>query len=95
MKSTGIVRKLDQLGRITLPKELRITYGITEGSPLEIYTDGDCIIVKKFQKAEEVNVIASQLMAALLNSNISVSSNTYAELNELKNYQKEKRNGRT
>lgn len=94
MKSTGIVRKLDQLGRITLPKELRKTYGIEEGTPLEIYTESDCIIIKKLQKQEEFPIIASQLMVALVNSNISVSSNTYAELNELKNYQKEKNNDR-
>mgnify|MGYP000968885093 FL=1 len=39
MKSTGIVRKVDNLGRIVVPKELRNTLNIQEGSPLEIYTD--------------------------------------------------------
>lgn len=49
MKSTGIVRKIDQLGRIVLPKELRDTREMPEGTPLEVYTEGDQIILKKYQ----------------------------------------------
>lgn len=48
MKSTGIVRKVDQLGRVVLPKELRNVLDIPEGTPLEIYTEGECIILKKY-----------------------------------------------
>lgn len=48
MKSTGIVRKLDELGRITLPKELRRTMGLGEGAPLEIHVDDDAIVLKKY-----------------------------------------------
>ena len=44
MKSTGIVRKLDELGRITLPIELRRTLGVKEREALEIFVDGDQII---------------------------------------------------
>ncbi len=51
MKSTGIVRRLDDLGRITLPKELRRTFGIKEGDPLEIFTDNDTICLKTVPKA--------------------------------------------
>lgn len=40
MKSTGIVRKVDELGRIVIPKELRRTLNIEEGDPLEIFVDG-------------------------------------------------------
>lgn len=47
MKNTGIVRKLDELGRITLPSELRRTFGIEEGDPLEIFTSDDVICLKK------------------------------------------------
>ena len=48
MKSTGIVRKIDQLGRIVLPKELRDLYGMKEKETvLEIYTEDDKIILKK------------------------------------------------
>lgn len=46
MKSTGIVRKVDELGRVVLPKELRRTLGIEEKDPVEIYIDGDKIILK-------------------------------------------------
>jgi AbrB family transcriptional regulator, transcriptional pleiotropic regulator of transition state genes len=48
MKNTGIVRKLDELGRITLPKELRRTLGIEDRDPLEIYTEDDTIVLKKY-----------------------------------------------
>lgn len=46
MKNTGIVRKLDELGRITLPIELRRTLGVEVREPLEIFVDGDTICLK-------------------------------------------------
>ena len=49
MKSTGIVRKVDELGRIVLPIELRRTLDIVEKDALEIYVDGSSIILKKYQ----------------------------------------------
>ena len=49
MKSTGIVRKLDELGRIVLPIELRRTFNIEEKDAVEIYVEGDTIILKKYQ----------------------------------------------
>ena len=48
MKSTGIVRKVDELGRIVLPIELRRTLGIEEKDPMEIYVEGESIIMKKY-----------------------------------------------
>ena len=48
MKSTGIVRPVDQLGRVVIPKELRRTMNITNDTPMEVYTDGDTIILKKY-----------------------------------------------
>lgn len=51
MKSTGIVRKVDELGRVVLPKELRTTLNIAQRDPLEIYVDGDNIILKKYEPA--------------------------------------------
>ncbi|MBQ7907546.1 MAG: AbrB/MazE/SpoVT family DNA-binding domain-containing protein [Clostridia bacterium] len=48
MKSTGIVRKLDELGRLVLPKELRTTLDIKEKDPVEIFVEGDTIILKKY-----------------------------------------------
>lgn len=49
MLSTGIVRKVDELGRVVLPKELRGTLDIAIKDPLEIYVDGKTILLKKYQ----------------------------------------------
>jgi len=51
MKSTGVVRKVDELGRIVIPIELRRTMGIEEKDALEIYVDSDRIILKKYEPA--------------------------------------------
>ena len=51
MKSIGIVRKVDELGRIVLPIELRRTLDIAEKDALEIYVDGDTIMMKKYVPA--------------------------------------------
>ncbi len=48
MKATGIIRKVDELGRIVIPKELRKSMDIKETDPMEIFTDGDSIILKKY-----------------------------------------------
>ncbi len=53
MKSTGIIRKLDELGRVVIPIELRNKFNLSEKDPLEIYVDGSNIILKKY----EVNCI--------------------------------------
>ncbi|MEN2766737.1 AbrB/MazE/SpoVT family DNA-binding domain-containing protein [Ornithinibacillus xuwenensis] len=49
MKSTGIVRKVDELGRVVIPIELRRTLDINIKDPLEIYVDNDKVILKKYQ----------------------------------------------
>ncbi len=49
MKSTGIVRRVDELGRVVIPIELRNKFGIAEKDPIEIYVDGSSIILKKFE----------------------------------------------
>ena len=51
MKSTGIVRRVDELGRIVLPIEMRRTLDISEKDALEIYVEGDGIILRKYQAA--------------------------------------------
>ena len=57
MKATGIVRRIDDLGRVVIPKEIRRTLRIREGDPLEIYTatDGE-VIFKKYSLRESINV---------------------------------------
>lgn len=61
MKATGIVRRIDELGRIVIPKEIRRTMRIKEGDPLEIFTDHDGeLIFKKYSPIEELSETASQ-----------------------------------
>jgi len=61
MKATGIVRRIDDLGRVVIPKEIRRTLRIREGDPLEIYTatDGE-VIFKKYSPVGELSVFAAQ-----------------------------------
>jgi transcriptional pleiotropic regulator of transition state genes len=49
MKSTGIVRRVDEFGRISLPVEMRKTMGLEEKSPVEFFVEGNAIIVKKIR----------------------------------------------
>ncbi len=49
MKSTGIVRQIDQLGRVVIPKEIRNTLDINDRDPIEIFIDGSDIILRKHQ----------------------------------------------
>ena len=59
MKATGIVRRIDDLGRVVIPKEIRRTMRIREGDPLEIYTDRDGeVIFKKYSPIGELSAFA-------------------------------------
>ena len=66
MKATGIVRRIDDLGRVVIPKEIRRTLRIREGDPLEIYTERDGeVIFKKYSPMGELAEFASQICEAL------------------------------
>ena len=66
MKATGIVRRIDDLGRVVIPKEIRRTMRIREGAPLEIYTDRDGeVIFKKYSPIGEWSQIATQYAETL------------------------------
>ena len=66
MKATGVVRRIDDLGRIVVPKEIRKTLRIREGDPLEIFTDREGeIILKKYSPIGELNEFASQYAETL------------------------------
>jgi len=66
MKATGIVRRIDDLGRVVIPKEIRRTMRIREGDPLEIYTEKDGeVIFKKYSPIGELNEFASQMCETL------------------------------
>ena len=68
MKSTGIVRKVDELGRVVIPIELRRTLDIDLKDPVEIFTEGETVILKKY----------SSNMACSITGTISPNNQTYA-----------------
>ena len=69
MKATGIVRRIDELGRVVIPKEIRRTQRIRRGDPLEIFTTGDGeVIFKKYSPIGEMNGVALQYTEVLSRS---------------------------
>ena len=69
MKATGIVRRIDDLGRVVIPKEIRRTLRIREGDPLEIFTDREVeVILKKYSPIGELGEFASEYAEALFES---------------------------
>ena len=71
MKATGIVRRIDELGRVVIPKEIRRTQRIRQGDPLEIFTTGDGeVIFKKYSPIGEMAAFAAQY-AEVLQKNLA------------------------
>lgn len=69
MRATGIVRRIDDLGRIVIPKEIRRTLRLREGTPLEIFTDREGeIILKKYSPMVELTAFAAQYAEAMAQS---------------------------
>ncbi len=62
MKSTGVVRRVDDLGRIVIPKEIRRTLRIRDGEELEIYVDDDVIVLKKFSKVADLGDVSKKII---------------------------------
>lgn len=68
MKATGIVRRIDELGRIVIPKEIRRTLRIREGDPLEIFTNHEGgVILKKYSPIGELGVLAKEYVESVAN----------------------------
>lgn len=66
MKATGIVRRIDDLGRVVIPKEIRRTMRIREGEPLEIYVDREGeVILKKYSPINELGEFAKEYADSL------------------------------
>lgn len=61
MKATGIVRRVDELGRIVLPKELRNSLGVCNGTPMEIKVSDNGIVLRKFKEGMQAIEIAKDL----------------------------------
>jgi len=69
MKATGIVRRIDELGRVVIPKEIRRTMRIREGDPLEIFTDREGeLIFKKYSPAKEISDFAEKIAESVSES---------------------------
>ena len=75
MKATGIVRRIDDLGRVVIPKEIRRTMRIREGDPLEIFTDKDGeLIFKKYSPIGELSDFAAQICDSLRKSTDGIAA---------------------
>lgn len=69
MKATGIVRRIDDLGRVVIPKEIRRTMRIREGDPLEIFTDREGeVILKKYSPLSDLSEFATEYVDSLFES---------------------------
>ena len=77
MKATGIVRRIDDLGRVVIPKEIRRTLRIREGDPLEIFTEREgSVILRKYSPIGEIGAVAglyAESLAHTMNCIVSVS----------------------
>lgn len=65
MKATGIVRRIDELGRVVIPKEIRKTLRIAEGTPLEIYTEKDALVLRKYSPITSLEDDAKDFIGTL------------------------------
>ena len=64
MRATGIVRRIDDLGRVVIPKEIRRSMRVREGDPLEIYTNGEYICFKKYNMFHDVQTEVAKILDA-------------------------------
>ena len=93
MKATGVVRRIDDLGRVVIPKELRRSLRIQEGDPLEIFTDDEGgVIFRKYDYTESVEDSVQRLREAVLENQDLKNSRALiekiAELRDLLNTEK-------
>lgn len=80
MRATGIVRRVDDLGRVVIPKEIRRSMGIKEGEPLEIYLENDAVIFRRYSYnlVDEVKRVAE-----LIEYNCNADSETMADISRM------------
>ena len=86
MKSTGIVRKVDQLGRMVLPSELRESFNIKDGDALEIFTSNDMIVLKKYMPSD---IFTGDMEDLIEYKGKKVSRNTVRELAKIAGFRLE------
>lgn len=79
MKSTGIVRRIDDLGRIIIPKDLRRQLDIKEGDPFEICIEGNSVVFTKYDVAHDIRV-ALEGVYRMVRDNTDISTDTAVEV---------------
>ena len=65
MKATGILRRIDELGRVVIPKEIRKTMKMREGEELEIFTTEEEVVLKKYSELSSMESLSRSLVAAI------------------------------
>ncbi|MGN4748923.1 AbrB/MazE/SpoVT family DNA-binding domain-containing protein [Bacillus cereus group sp. MYBK220-1] len=83
MKNTGVTRKVDELGRVVIPIELRRTLGIAEGTVLDFYVEGENIVLRKYEKSCFVTGEVSETNTKLLGGRMFLSKEGAIELLDL------------
>lgn len=83
MKNTGVARKVDELGRVVIPVELRRTLGIAEGTALDFHVDGENIVLRKHEKSCFVTGEVSDSNMELLDGRMFLSKDGASELLDL------------
>ncbi|MBY0129222.1 AbrB/MazE/SpoVT family DNA-binding domain-containing protein [Bacillus cereus] len=83
MKNTGVARKVDELGRVVIPVELRRTLGIVEGTVLDFHVDGENIVLRKYEKSCFVTGEVSETNIELLGGRMFLSKEGAIELLDL------------
>ena len=80
MRATGIVRRVDDLGRVVIPREIRRSMGIREGEPLEIYVDNDAVMFRRYsyKLTDEVARVAE-----LIEQNCNADPETMADISRM------------
>ena len=80
MRATGIVRRVDDLGRVVIPKEIRRSMGIKEGEPLEIYLENDAVIFRRYcyNLVHEI-----ERLSELIECNCNADSETMADISRM------------
>lgn len=96
MKATGIIRRIDDLGRIVIPKEIRRIYGIADGTPIEIFTDSDGIILRRYCTEDElmntVNVLSDTVENYIYNLDREKVQQIRKHIEEIRGLLKRRRN---
>lgn len=65
MEQSGIIRRIDDLGRIVIPKNIRYKAGIVDGDPLEFFTDGEDIILRKYNVSSDATAAIQKIIASI------------------------------